>query len=79
MFAEMVIWREFVPVLALFDYAVFHRNHYTGHLIGVDWVAVDVLLKRENVTVTPDDFANWRIALSGYIDVINENIDTANQ
>ncbi len=79
-FEVMTVWREFTPILPLFDYVVLTRNPYSGTVMGVDWVAIDILLKREAITVTPDDFANLRIAIAGYANAINEHLAvTANQ
>lgn len=79
-FEVMTVWREFTPILPLFDYVVLTRNPYSGTVMGVDWVAIDVLLRREDVTVTPDNFANWRVAIAGYANAINEHLaSTANQ
>ncbi len=58
----------------LFNYAVFKRNDYSGQTVGVDWCAVDVLLIRENITVAPAAFKDFRMALVGYIDVFNEDV-----
>lgn len=69
----MTIWREFAPILPLFDYIVLQLNAFNGHVIGVDWIAVDILLRREDVTVTPNDFANFRVATEGYVSFINEH------
>ncbi|MBR0573683.1 MULTISPECIES: hypothetical protein [Pasteurellaceae] len=42
--------------------------------MGVDWQAVDILLKNEKVKVTSQQFRDWRIALGGYIQIMNEHI-----
>ncbi|MDN5619232.1 MAG: hypothetical protein L0G63_01955 [Psychrobacter sp.] len=77
-FEVMTVWREFTPILPLFDYVVLTRNPYSGTVMGVDWVAIDVLLRREDITVTPDDFTNWRVAIAGYANAINEHLNKAN-
>ena len=76
-FEVMTVWREFTPILSLFDYAVLTRNPYNGTVMGVDWIAIDILLKREDITVTPDDFANFRVAIAGYANGINEQMATS--
>ncbi|PNK59467.1 hypothetical protein [Psychrobacter sp. FDAARGOS_221] len=73
-FEVMTIWREFEPILPLFDYIVLQHNSFNGHVMGIDWIAVDILLRREDVTVTPDDFANFRAATDGYVNSINEHL-----
>ena len=73
-FEIMIVWREFAPILPLFDYVVLTHNPYSGTVKGVDWVAIDVLLRREDITVTPNNFANWRVAISGYANAINEHM-----
>ena len=79
-FEVRTVWREFVPILPLFDYVVLTRNPYSGTVMGVDWVAIDVLLKREDIFVTPADFANFRVAITGYANAINEHLAaSANQ
>lgn len=77
-FEVMPIWQEFAPILPLFDYVVLTPNHHNGYIMGVDWVAVDVLLRREEVTVSPADFANFRVAMTGYVNGVNDHI-TQNQ
>lgn len=76
-FEVMTIWREFLPILPLFDYVVLQRNPFNGCVLGVDWVAVDILLRREEVTVKPTDFANFRVATTGYVNAINEHLANA--
>ncbi|MBS9780300.1 MAG: hypothetical protein KGV51_06710 [Moraxellaceae bacterium] len=51
------------------------RNDYNGYIKGVNWQAVDILLRREKVKVKPTDFSNWRMALNGYIEAVNECIE----
>ena len=53
------------------------RNPFNGYILGVDWVAVDILLRREEVTVKPDDFANFRVATTGYVQATNEHLASA--
>lgn len=69
---DLPIWHEHKPVAELFTYAVFRYNDYSGQVIDVDWSAVDVLLMRCNINPEPRVFADWRIALRGYIEAINE-------
>ncbi|PNK59917.1 hypothetical protein [Psychrobacter sp. FDAARGOS_221] len=76
-FEVMTIWREFEPILPLFDYIVLQRNSFNGYVMGVDWIAVDILLRREDVTVTPEDFANFRSATDGYVNSINEYLSNS--
>lgn len=73
-FEVMIVWREFLPILPLFDYVVLTRNHYSGTVMGVDWIAIDVLLRREDIFVTPNDFANFRVAIAGYANATNEHM-----
>lgn len=77
-FEVMTVWREFAPILPLFDYVVLQRNSFNGHVLGVDWVAVDVLLRRGGVTVSPDDFENFRVATTGYVNGVNECLASTN-
>ena len=79
-FEVMTVWREFVPILPLFDYVALTRNPYSGTVMGIDWVAIDILLRRVDISVTPDDFANFRVAITGYANAINEHLAaSANQ
>ena len=79
-FEVMTVWREFTPILPLFDYVVLTRNPYSGTVMGIDWVAIDILLHRVDISVTPDDFANFRVAITGYANAINEHLAaSANQ
>jgi len=73
-FEVMTVWREFTPILPLFDYVVLTRNPYSGTVMGIDWVAIDILLRRVDIRVTPDDFANFRVAITGYANAINEHL-----
>ncbi|MBS9777633.1 MAG: hypothetical protein KGV50_02610 [Gammaproteobacteria bacterium] len=73
-FHKLTIWREHKPIVGLFQYAVLKRNDYTGFITDIDWAAVDVLLRREAVDALPEDFTNWRIALGGYVEALNKDL-----
>lgn len=67
------MWSEFAPALALLPYAVFRFNDFSGTINGVDWQAVDILLKHEKITTDPQAFADFRVILNGFIAAENEH------
>ncbi len=72
----LIIWSEHVPVVKLFGYSVFKYSDFSGQIIDVDWLAVDVLLKFAGIKPSAVDIDNFRIAARAYIDAINDSAKT---
>lgn len=68
----LVIWEELADVAALFSCAAFRYSCFSGQIVDVDWAAVEVLLRRYELNPDPQTFADWRVALRGYIEAINQ-------
>ncbi len=61
-------------MVSLLQYAIFKYSDYSGVIVGVDWFGVDVVLRREGIEPIPQEFRDFRIAVNGYIAVVNEKI-----